>query len=579
MSKVYLALDTSMRTKIWAIKQVDKRSTKPNINVYISKLREEINLMSSLNHNAIPRITDLIEDESTINIVMDYIEGEDLGVKLKIQGRQDEEDVIDWMKQLCDVMGYLHRHNVVHRDIKPSNLVLQPGAHNNIKLLDFGVAQKITPENSISRTIEGTPGYMPPEQMTTGVPFDPRSDIYAIGMTMHHLLTGKVPKRGKRPAKLRSVVGIQSEYTEGLEHIIEKCTQEDPNKRYQNCDELMYDLNHVYELTAAYRKKLSKKITTFCISLALVVVFAITSVGMAFAKTAAEKNDVVSAAVDVQTKSNEVNTTNVIDKCDEIHERYTNASKNMHSGVLAANYSLSMLDILSNKDLIGSIDNNNDLVRIFDEFGKECEKISDELDKYNPDELKALLCVCEANAYYLLFNEDVPTSSGYALKILKNTKEHMGSGVDVNEKYLDECYTDGSFHEQLGSAQNFDVSTTWKTDMVDVMLEFANAQQLDAGQGVNREKYLDILNTYKKVVDAVVESNLSDSSKMYVYGSAVSYLDKNYRDMKTSGVTKEELVGTGSLLERLIELVPEQAKSTKNTITLHYDKKQYGADQ
>ena len=155
----------------------------------------------------------------------------------------------------------------------------------------------------------------------------------------------------------------------------------------------------------------------------------------------------------------------------------------------------------------------------------------------------------------------------------------MGSGVDVNEKYLDECYTDGSFHEQLGSAQNFDVSTTWKTDMVDVMLEFANAQQLDAGQGVNREKYLDILNTYKKVVDAVVESNLSDSSKMYVYGSAVSYLDKNYRDMKTSGVTKEELVGTGSLLERLIELVPEQAKSTKNTITLHYDKKQYGADQ
>ena len=153
-------------------------------------------------------------------------------------GAQSEEVVIDWAKQICDTLGYLHSQKppIIYRDMKPANIMLKP--EGNLKIIDFGISREYKEQNLADTTILGTKGYAPPEQFGSRQT-DPRSDIYALGMTMHHLVTGVDPKKN-------DYVPIRQwnpELSDGLEIIIDKCVQMDPNDRYQNCNELMYDLD------------------------------------------------------------------------------------------------------------------------------------------------------------------------------------------------------------------------------------------------------------------------------------------------------------------------------------------------
>ena len=274
MSIVYLAMDKRLN-KQWAVKEIKKTASGKNEEIIVNSLLAEANLMKRLDHPALPRIVDIIDNGNTIYIVMDYIEGESLDKIINEYGAQPQELVIDWAKQLCDALGYLHSQKppIIYRDMKPANVMLKP--EGNLKVIDFGIAREYKEKNLADTTVLGTKGYAPPEQHGSRQT-DARSDIYALGMTMHHLLTGVDPRSAGYMYK--PIRQWKPELSGGLERIIDKCTALDPDDRYQNCNELMYALEHYEEEDGAYRGKQKRKLALFIISAALAVIFALAGV-------------------------------------------------------------------------------------------------------------------------------------------------------------------------------------------------------------------------------------------------------------------------------------------------------------
>lgn len=283
MSVVYMALNEKAN-KTWAVKEIRKNG-KMDFNVVRQGLVSEIDTLKRLKHPSLPSIVDVIEDEDTFIIVMDYIEGNSLDKSLKENGAQSQENVIEWAKQLCNVLGYLHSCNppIIYRDMKPANIMLKP--NGDIALIDFGTAK--TYEIDLGETTGiGTIGYAAPEQyIGSGLGrTDARTDIYCLGITLYQLLTNIDPC--KNVISDKSVRAVNPQLSPGLDEIIIKCTQQQPDDRYQSCEELYYALDHYNEVGEAYKKKQKKKLGTFALFAALSVIFAIISI---FGKISANK--------------------------------------------------------------------------------------------------------------------------------------------------------------------------------------------------------------------------------------------------------------------------------------------------
>ena len=285
MSIVYLAMDKRLN-KQWAVKEIRKKGSGKNDEIVVNSLLAEANMMKKLDHPALPRIVDIIDNGVTIYIIMDYIEGESLDKILNEYGAQPEELVIGWAKQLCDALGYLHSQKppIIYRDMKPANVMLKP--EGNIKIIDFGIAREYKEQNLADTTVLGTKGYAPPEQYCGQT--DARSDIFALGMTMHHLLTGVDPRNGEPYASVRQ---WNPELSEGIEIIIDKCVEPAPENRYQTCAELLYDLEHPEPITKGFKKKQRRKLAAFLTCIGLSVVAAITGVLLNLTATNLENQD------------------------------------------------------------------------------------------------------------------------------------------------------------------------------------------------------------------------------------------------------------------------------------------------
>ena len=284
MSVVYLAIDSHLN-KQWAIKEIKKSGKDENNEIYIHSLLTEANLMKRLDHPALPRIVDIIDDGEKIYIIMDYIEGRSLDKVLNEQGVQSQEDVLNWSKQLCGALGYLHAQNppIIYRDMKPANVMLKPDG--TVKIIDFGIAREYKEEKLKDTTVLGTKGYAPPEQYDGQT--DARSDIYALGKTMHHLLTNKDPrKEAYSPVRMWN-----PDVSEGVELIIDKCVQPAAENRYQNCEELMYDLSHPDEMTRDFKNAQKKKLNKFILTSILALVCLISGLVCKITSVHLNKND------------------------------------------------------------------------------------------------------------------------------------------------------------------------------------------------------------------------------------------------------------------------------------------------
>lgn len=240
--KTYMATDSSDR--MWAVKVCDKAS--PNYTEHMrATIMQEAHIMQKFNHPAIPKVEDLIENEKHIAVVRKYIEGNTLHELLVKNGPFRESDVIYYARCLVVVLLYMHKFDppYIYRDMKPMNVIVTPAG--DVKLIDFGICDvQESLKAGIIEEVYGTRGYVAPEQFNGK--YDSRTDIYGLGITMHHLVTGISPN--EPPYEMPPVRQVRPEISQGMEYIIQKCIALNPDERYQNCEELLLDLNNIQDL-------------------------------------------------------------------------------------------------------------------------------------------------------------------------------------------------------------------------------------------------------------------------------------------------------------------------------------------
>jgi serine/threonine-protein kinase len=208
MGAVYRAEDLLLEGRLCALKEVnpDLGADPQTAEQAREQFYREASILARLDHPNLPKVSDYFSDEGREYLVMDYVPGNDLRQVLDAslaQGKQlSEAQVLKWAEQLCSALDYLHGQDppVLHRDIKPGNIKLTPAGA--IKLVDFGLVKLMLPDDNRTITVlqgRGTVQYTPLEQYggDTGHT-DVRSDIYSLGGTLYHLLTGKPPLDAKQ---------------------------------------------------------------------------------------------------------------------------------------------------------------------------------------------------------------------------------------------------------------------------------------------------------------------------------------------------------------------------------------------
>ncbi len=266
MSRVFVARDLVLN-KMWAAKEIKRTDDTSLRSLIAQSIVTEANMIKRFDHPAIPRIVDIIDEEGTLFVIMDLIEGKTLEDVASSQGPQNEDTVVDWALQLCDVLEYLHQRTppVIYRDMKPSNVMLKP--NGLLELVDFGIAREYRGDGTsvnaaVSDTSQlGTRGFAPPEQYGGGGQTDARSDVYALGATLYTLLTGKNP--AEPPYSILPVRQVIPELSLGIESIIATATQPDPDDRYQDCAQMAYALSTYREHDAARLRRLRRRWRSF----------------------------------------------------------------------------------------------------------------------------------------------------------------------------------------------------------------------------------------------------------------------------------------------------------------------------
>jgi serine/threonine protein kinase/formylglycine-generating enzyme required for sulfatase activity len=256
MGEVYLARDTRLNRPV-AIKILPPSSAS-DLQAKRRLLREAKSA-AALEHPHICTIHEIGEENGLSFIVMQYVEGKTLSEILQNRPLNLFE-ALNFAVQITEALSEAHAHNVIHRDVKPANIVIS--AHNQVKVLDFGLAKKVLTESLENREatgslisqpglILGTASYMSPEQ-TRGETVDARTDIWSLGVVLYEMVTGETPFAGTTVVdKLVAILHDEPEFSDylpgELKEIIKKALAKDREKRYQTADELLGDLKNLKE--------------------------------------------------------------------------------------------------------------------------------------------------------------------------------------------------------------------------------------------------------------------------------------------------------------------------------------------
>ncbi len=254
MSTVYRARDLHFTgaDRQCAIKEMFNSAEDAKMrHLRLANFQREAALLATLTHAAIPKIYDYFEQQGTIYLVLELIQGDDLETLLSNQGTPfDQDQIIEWALSLCSVVAYLHNQKpepIIFRDLKPSNIMIRK-EDNALMLVDFGIARTFAPQQK--GTMIGTEGYAPPEQYK-GIA-DARGDIYALGATLHHLATGSDP-RSETPFTFaqRPPRRLNSALTPQFEELILRCVAYSPADRPQTAEDVRHILEQIKYSTYA----------------------------------------------------------------------------------------------------------------------------------------------------------------------------------------------------------------------------------------------------------------------------------------------------------------------------------------
>jgi eukaryotic-like serine/threonine-protein kinase len=245
MGAVYYARDPVLNRHV-AIKQLqaDPITGELVAERYQAQFQREAQIMASLHHPNLPRVTDYFTEGNLHYLVMDYIEGQTLQELVQANPNGLEEaQVLDLADQLLSALEYIHAHHLIHRDIKPANIRRTPDGR--IFLVDFGLAKPYDPNNPHTTAMIhglGTPEYSPPEQYDPASHTDERSDIYSLGATLYHLLTGQAPvsvtRRTSDPEAFHAPRAANARISPGVESVIMRAMEMERARRFASANDM-----------------------------------------------------------------------------------------------------------------------------------------------------------------------------------------------------------------------------------------------------------------------------------------------------------------------------------------------------
>jgi serine/threonine-protein kinase len=221
---------------------------------FVERFDREARLAGSLSHGNIVTCHNAGTSQGVQFLAMEFVEGETLKKRLERDGKLPEPAALRIVCEVAQGLAHAHKKGVVHRDIKPDNILL--GNDGSVKISDFGTAKSFLDEESLTRTgvIIGTPFYISPEQVRADKNIDHRADLYALGSTLYHLLTGKVPFVAATPLlimrahlyeDLENPADLAPQLSPGACQIVTKLMAKDPADRYQSADDVAADIERV----------------------------------------------------------------------------------------------------------------------------------------------------------------------------------------------------------------------------------------------------------------------------------------------------------------------------------------------
>lgn len=247
MGAALLATDKRLDSKLVVIKELISDSNDP------AKLKEdelnfkrEVVTLAHLDHPLIPNVTDNFEENSRFFMVQEYVEGENLEDRIdRTNQPMNEREALIYASEILDVLDYLSQQTppIVHRDIKPANIIVST-KDKKAHLVDFGIARADVARNAKRKQTSalGTPGYAPPEQYQGNA--DPRSDLYALGATLHHLLTNRDP-RNYPPFTYPPARSLNPQLSPELENVLTRALHNDITQRYQSAAAMKGDIDQI----------------------------------------------------------------------------------------------------------------------------------------------------------------------------------------------------------------------------------------------------------------------------------------------------------------------------------------------
>ena len=244
MGAVYRAWDMRLNVHVAIKEMIPQPGIDPKSLAQLrQQFQQEATILARLSHPHLVRVGDFFEESGNAYLVMDFVEGQSLADLIARQGPLPEHQVLEWARQLLDALAYCHSQGVIHRDIKPQNVIIRPDGR--AVLVDFGLVKLWDPRDPRTRTVVhamGTPEYAPPEQYDLAGHTDPRSDLYSLGATLYHALTGQLPAtatiRMSDPDRFRPPRMLMPRITPRTEQVILKAMELNRSHRWSSAAEM-----------------------------------------------------------------------------------------------------------------------------------------------------------------------------------------------------------------------------------------------------------------------------------------------------------------------------------------------------
>lgn len=258
MGAVYQAWDTRLNVPVAIKEMVPQPGLDPQrLTALRRQFQQEAQVLARLDHSHLVNVTDFFQENQNVYLVMKFIEGESLAQRIKRQGPLPVEEVLTLADQLLDALGYCHRQGIIHRDVKPQNVIID--TEGQAVLVDFGLVKFWDPSDPRTRTAirsMGTPEYAPPEQYDAQLGHtDARSDVYGLGATLYHALTGKAPptatQRVVNPNALPPIRQVRPDMKPEIAAVLMRAIELRPEARFPSTAAMAQALEQAIEEAAA----------------------------------------------------------------------------------------------------------------------------------------------------------------------------------------------------------------------------------------------------------------------------------------------------------------------------------------